>query len=74
MSDRSSKDAQDLPAPSPEFEQAFCHGGSIVVECACGRTHFCDNERAGDFEEGELESLREKMHKNPDRVLGWECD
>jgi len=67
------KDAQDLPKPSEEFERAFTSSGSIVVECNCGRTHFCDREDAGDFEVGELEGLREANRKSPDKVMGWDC-
>lgn len=61
-------------APSEDFERAFTSSGSIVVECEfCGRTHFCDREDAGDFEQGELERLREESRKNPGKVMGWDC-
>jgi hypothetical protein len=41
-------------------------GGSIVVQCLCGRTHYVSE---GDYEEGELEELRKKREENDERYI-----
>ncbi len=51
---------------SEDWWSSFCFGGSIVADCVCGRTNFVDREDAGDWDEGELEKLREKHKENPD--------
>lgn len=48
---------------------SFCCGGSIVSDCACGRTNFIDSEDAGDWDEGELERLRELHREKPDQYV-----
>lgn len=53
------------------FEEAFVHSGSIVIDCdLCGRTHFEDDERAGDWSPGELAKLRKNQNANPDMFIG----
>lgn len=54
-----------------EFFKHVYHGdmGSICIDCHCGRTHFADSERAGDWEDGELEGLRERAAKEPDKYI-----
>jgi hypothetical protein len=46
--------------------------GSIRATCHCGKTYFSDH---GDYEEGELEELNEKMKKEPIRYEcgDWDC-
>ncbi len=57
---------------STAFEDAFRHGGALVTECEfCGRTHFTENTHAGDWEEGELESLQEAAKKEPDKYEAY---
>ncbi|HLC77530.1 MAG TPA: hypothetical protein VJH92_00205 [Candidatus Nanoarchaeia archaeon] len=61
---------QKSSPPSREFMQAVLHAGSISVDCElCDRTHFVNDEKAGDFEEGELERLRENYRQNPDKYV-----
>ena len=49
--------------------------GGIQIECICGRTHFADNELAGDWEDGELEGLRENAKAKPDKYVQHDdCD
>jgi len=40
--------------------------GSIVADCQCGITHFVSE---GDYEEGELEKLREQAIANPKKFI-----
>jgi hypothetical protein len=55
---------------SDDFMDAVRRGGGIVRECeACGRTCFEDDEHAGDWENGELERLRDNALKEPDRYV-----
>lgn len=57
--------------PSEEFLRCITDSGSIVTECDfCGRTHFADSERAGDWSCGELVRLRENAAKEPDKYIG----
>jgi len=52
-----------------EFEGCVQHAGSLVITCElCGRTHFATMEE-GRFDEGELEDLREKAKKEPDKYI-----
>jgi hypothetical protein len=53
---------------SNHFWQAFCHSGSIVHDCSCGRAHFATYS-ANDFEEGELEDLQTKRLQAPDKYI-----
>ena len=63
---------KDWPAPSDDFQDAVTGGGSIVADCGlCGRTVFEDDRHAGDWEEGELEGLRDKTEKEPDKYVGF---
>lgn len=54
---------------SDAFWDAWPAGGHIVIDCGCGRTHFADTERAGDWERGELEGLREKAKADPEHYI-----
>ena len=54
---------------SEEFWAAWPAGGHIVIDCGCGRTHFADAESAGDWNEGELEELREKAKVDPEHYI-----
>lgn len=58
----------DPVAPSLEMERAFTSGGGLTMQCVCGRVHFHGDERAGDWEEGELERLREKSKTDADTI------
>ncbi len=55
------------------FWDAVCRAGTITVECGfCGRTHFVSN---GDYDDGELERLREQAEAAPDKFIEHtECD
>lgn len=55
---------------SGQFDEAFaCGMGSIHMECTCGRDHFEDDERAGDWEDGELERLRKEANKPNSKTI-----
>ncbi len=42
------------------FEEAFSQNtGSCRCQCACGREYYCDDGNDFDWEDGELEALRE---------------
>lgn len=71
MREKSKK--KEWAPPSEEFVDTVTGGGGIVADCDfCGRTLFEDFERAGDWEEGELEGLREKAEKEPDKYVGFD--
>lgn len=54
---------------SENFENAFIGAGSLVAECGfCDRIHFANGEW-GDWEEGELESLRGSAKLQPDKFI-----
>jgi hypothetical protein len=56
--------------PSLEFIEALSGGGHMVADCElCGRVCFEDSEIAGDWEEGELEKLREGVRTEPDKYI-----
>ena len=59
-----------LPEPSEDFLEAFREGTSgMVVQCDfCGRTYFATDD-SGDYEEGELEDLRARAEKEPDKYV-----
>jgi len=58
--------------PSEDFVAVVATGGGIVADCElCGRTLFEDDELAGDWEDGELERLRERAEKDPDKCIGF---
>lgn len=60
---------------SEYFERAFTDSGSIRVLCDfCGREHFANDERAGDWEEEELEELRKRAREEPEKCMGWDYD
>lgn len=52
---------------SEEFWDAVISAGSIVISCEfCDRVHFVSE---GAYDEGELEELREKAKKNPNKYI-----
>jgi hypothetical protein len=52
------------------FARVFdSHGGGCLRECACGRTHFDGGDNGWTWDDGELEQLREKAAKEPDRYI-----
>lgn len=57
-------------APTEWMEHAFISSGGLSRECHCGRVHFDDNEESGDWDKGELEGLREKATKEPEKYIG----
>ena len=51
------------------FMDAFSDGGgSIVLTCVCGRTHF-DIYNTHDYDEGEFAELQKKQTKEPDKYI-----
>jgi len=65
---------KDFPPLSEEFRDALrknCGSGSISISCEyCGRHHFSeDPDEEGFFDEGELEKLREKQNRKPDKYI-----
>ena len=67
------------PPPEPSYPEneaserwwaAFQFAGCMTAECLCGRHHFVTSKNAGDWEEGELESLLAMAAKRPDRYIG----
>jgi hypothetical protein len=57
--------------PSDIFLSSITFDGGIEQMCDfCGRTFFEDDEKAGDWEPGELEGLRQKAITDPDRYRG----
>lgn len=56
--------------------RAFCHYATLcVMACHCGRVHFVSAPGHGDYEEGELEELKAKAEKEPDKYIEeWEHD
>jgi hypothetical protein len=53
--------------PSEKFWDSVIDSGSIVITCGfCDRTHFVSD---GAYDEGELEELREKAEKYPDKYI-----
>lgn len=53
--------------PSDEFLRAFCHAGSIAIQCTfCGRQFYTTFDGEGSFDEGELEHYKEMEKDNPD--------
>lgn len=72
--EQAQQEAAAKPKPKPgdgsdDFWAAFCDNGGLVRTCMCGRTVFADSERAGDWEEGELEDLRAKATAQPDKYV-----
>lgn len=54
---------------SAEFENAIVDSGSLVIDCEfCGKTHFASYD-AHFYEEGELETLREKAKETPNKYI-----
>jgi len=54
---------------SEEFYNAAITAGSLVIDCEfCGKTYFATAEE-GIYEEGELEGLREKAKKEPEKYI-----
>lgn len=63
----------ELKEPSEYFQNAVSDCGSLVADCDfCGRTHFA-TYNSNDFDEGELEDLRVKAEKEPDKYIEWDC-
>lgn len=61
--------SKPLP-PSDIFVDAVTDSSGIVSTCElCGRTLFEDDERAGGWEDGELERLRQRAKEEPDKVI-----
>jgi len=57
-------------SPSYEFIDAVVNGCAIVIDCElCGRVHFATWDENAGWEEGELEDLRAKAEKDPDRYI-----
>lgn len=52
---------------SKEFLSVLSMGGCLVTDCICGRTHFATND--DQFDDGELEKLREMAKKEPTRYI-----
>jgi len=56
--------------PSDIFIETVTDSSGIVATCElCGRTLFEDDERAGDWNDGELERLRQRAKEEPDKVI-----
>lgn len=53
------------------FYLSFSRGGTCCSDTceACGRTYFITSQGHGDYNEGELESLREKAAAEPDKYI-----
>jgi hypothetical protein len=65
---------KDFPPLSEEFREALrknCGAGSISIYCeCCGRHHFSeDPNEEGFFDEGDLEGLRVKQNREPDKYI-----
>lgn len=59
---------------SEKFYDAAISAGSLVVDCEfCGKTYFATLEK-GTYDEGELEGLREKAKKNPEKYIEYPND
>lgn len=58
--------------PSEEFVSAFCHSGSIVATCECGKTYF-SGCATSDFDTGEYEGLCEKAKAHPGKYIELDC-
>ncbi len=58
--------------PSDLFMKTFCGSGigTPQAECSCGRINYAGSSEF--MEEGELDSLRERTRKNPNRFIGHE--
>jgi hypothetical protein len=57
--------------PSDVFLNSVAFDNGFLQKCDfCGRTFFEDDEKAGDWEPGELEGLRQKAIADPDRYRG----
>jgi hypothetical protein len=59
---------------SEQFWQVWPAGGQRSIDCACGRTHFSNSERAGTWDDGELERLREKAKADPESHIAHSDD
>jgi len=55
-----------------EFEAAFCHSGSIVIDCECGITHVATDDIEY-LEEDEIFELKELKRKHPEKIVEWSC-
>lgn len=51
------------------FWNVFETGGSICIDCVCGRTHFSTSPAAGTWELGELDKLLANSVTEPDRFI-----
>lgn len=52
-----------------EVVSGLSGGGSLAIDCSCGRTHFASHNGTGDWEDGELEDLQRKAKENPDSYI-----
>ena len=68
------------PLPQPEPSREFCaavrdSGSCCQTECElCGRVYFCTGSGHGDYNEGELEGLKQKAAAEPDKYIAFEWD
>jgi len=58
---------------SDHFWRTFSKTGTITATCDCGHTYFCVYNNEGDYDEGELETLRAKMAAEPKRLTELSC-
>lgn len=54
---------------SSAFRDAWTSSGTLVVTCACGRTHFATYANEGFFDDDELEGLRQKASIDADNYV-----
>lgn len=62
---------QDFTDQQSRIDRSFARGGTCCdIYCeACGRTYFVTSAGHGDYEEGEIEALREKAQREPDKYI-----
>lgn len=60
---------------STELQEIFCNdGGCLTMQCElCGRQHFAVYDNEGTYDPGELEDLRAKAEKDPDKYMEQNC-
>jgi len=64
------KKEEKLNPPTELFADMVCTGGGCVADCElCGRVHFDDCNSGYDWEDGELEGLRDKAEKDPAKYI-----
>ena len=62
----------DEPVYYDDFINTFCHSGSVIIQCKCGRIHVAEDELCL-LEEEEIEELLEDEKKNPGMVIRSNC-